>query len=300
MTRTVAGMTANSMSRAGRHVIGIERERLAAQPVLLDLFCGGGGAAEGYRRAGFRVIGIDIEDHSRSFGHLGLEFHRMDWMQGLDRFGHLADVVHASPPCQHYSGMTNCRPGRAEQYPDLIGPVREALIATGKPFVIENVEKARAWLRSPVTLCSFAFGRPMYRHRLFEAGGGLSLADPPGPPDDIRPLAEAACGILGFECPDTLSLRCNRDCGWPHPVPAAKAGHWEPGRFVSPSGNEYKRPSELAFDIDWMSRRADRAEAIPPCFTQWIGAQMWSLAVSLDRPRRRRTVANPYPLAAFR
>jgi site-specific DNA-cytosine methylase len=29
----------------------------------LDLFCGAGGAAMGYWRAGFDVVGVDIEDH---------------------------------------------------------------------------------------------------------------------------------------------------------------------------------------------------------------------------------------------
>jgi DNA (cytosine-5)-methyltransferase 1 len=29
------------------------------QPVLLDLFCGAGGAAVGYARAGFYVVGVD-------------------------------------------------------------------------------------------------------------------------------------------------------------------------------------------------------------------------------------------------
>ena len=31
-----------------------------AKPRLLDLFCGAGGAAMGYHRAGFEVVGVDI------------------------------------------------------------------------------------------------------------------------------------------------------------------------------------------------------------------------------------------------
>jgi DNA (cytosine-5)-methyltransferase 1 len=31
------------------------------RPRLLDLFCGAGGAAVGYHRAGFDVVGVDIE-----------------------------------------------------------------------------------------------------------------------------------------------------------------------------------------------------------------------------------------------
>jgi site-specific DNA-cytosine methylase len=33
------------------------------RPRLLDLFCGAGGCSVGYERAGFDVIGVDIEDH---------------------------------------------------------------------------------------------------------------------------------------------------------------------------------------------------------------------------------------------
>lgn len=31
------------------------------RPILIDLYCGGGGAAMGYWQAGFDVVGVDIE-----------------------------------------------------------------------------------------------------------------------------------------------------------------------------------------------------------------------------------------------
>jgi DNA (cytosine-5)-methyltransferase 1 len=157
--------------------------------------------------------------------------------------------------------------------------MRELLNATGRPWVIENVERARAWMKDPVTLCSFMFGRPMYRHRLFEVGGGFTLAAPPQPPADIGPHAEAAYTLLGCAEPPRWQREQGK-CGWPHPVPATKAAHWEPGHFASPTGHEYKQPSERAFGIDWMRNRDDRAEAIPPCMTEWIGRQLWALEVA--------------------
>ena len=55
-------------------------------PTLLTLFGGGGGDARGYRRAGYRVIGVDSADHSRAFARIGCEFHQMDWREGLRRW----------------------------------------------------------------------------------------------------------------------------------------------------------------------------------------------------------------------
>jgi DNA (cytosine-5)-methyltransferase 1 len=118
--------------------------------------------------------------------------------------------------------------------------------------VIENVPGAP--LRDPVILCGWQFGREMYRHRLFEFGGGFRPASPPMPP----------AGMKGQR----------KECGWPHPVPAARAGHWVPGKFVSVSGHERRGPVNKAMGIDWMREREDVVEAIPPAFTYWIGSQL--------------------------
>lgn len=128
-------------------------------PRLLDLFCGAGGAAVGYQRAGFTVVGVDIHPQPR----YPFEFHQADAMSyPLDGF----DVIHASPPCQRYSSMTTCRPGLADEYPDYIGLTRARLEAAGAPWVIENVPGSP--LRQPTVLCGQMFGLRLYRHRLFE------------------------------------------------------------------------------------------------------------------------------------
>lgn len=164
-------------------------------------------------------------------------------------------VVHN---CQHYSQMSRCRPGLAKDYPDLIGPVRELLLAAGVPYVIENVAAARPWLKDPVTLCGQMFGKPVYRHRLFEAGNGITLTAPVASPSSLP----------SFLAPP------NHECGWPHPVPAAKAGHWKPGMYVSVSGHERKEPVREAMAIDWMRNRDNVAEAIPPYMTEFLGRQI--------------------------
>jgi len=75
-------------------------------------------------------------------------------------------------------------------------------------------------------------------------------------------------------------IRVNRECGWPHPVATAKAGHWRPGMFVSVAGHERKAPVRRVMEIDWMSGREAVAEAIPPYLSRWVAGQLrdWRLA----------------------
>jgi DNA (cytosine-5)-methyltransferase 1 len=147
------------------------------------------------------------------------------------------DVIHASVPCQRYSRMSNCRPGLAADYPDLIGPVRELLQRFDCPWVLENVEGAP--LRDPVTLCGLMFGRELHRHRLFETN--FHLPQPPHPA---------------------------------HTMPTSRAGHWQPGTVMSLSGHvaPIAKAREL-MGIDWM-RREEMMEAIPPYMTEYVGKYM--------------------------
>ena len=79
----------------------VEGEAMGGNPMrLLDLFCGAGGAAVGYHRAGFEVVGVDIAAQK----NYPFEFHQADALEfPLDGF----DVIHASPPCQAFTAMSN-------------------------------------------------------------------------------------------------------------------------------------------------------------------------------------------------
>ena len=212
---------------------------------LLDLFAGAGGSARGYQLAGFHVTGVDNRPQPN---YCGDEFFQADAMTfPLDGY----DVIHASPPCQAYSAMSNCRPGLADEYAALVDAVRDRLEATGKPWVIENVEGAPLAEQPTlgglhgITLCGRMFGLELYRHRLFESNVPLRQ---PGHP--------------------------------PHRVPASKAGHWTPGTVISVSGNCAPiAMARAAMDIDWMTRD-ELAEAVPPPYTQFIGEQ---LVIALER-----------------
>jgi DNA (cytosine-5)-methyltransferase 1 len=126
------------------------------KPRLLDLFCCAGGASEGYHRAGFDVVGVDIEPQP----HYPFEFHQADALTyPLDGF----DAVAASPPCQKH---TLCQRIQKNEHPELIAPIRKRLRAAGIPYIIENVVGAP--LIDPIELCGAMFGLRTYRHRLFE------------------------------------------------------------------------------------------------------------------------------------
>lgn len=231
------------------------------RPRLLDLFCGAGGAAKGYQDAGFYVVGVDIKPQPRYHGDEFIQADAIEMLlhDGFDWVISNFDAVHASPPCQFYSHMSNCRPRLADQYPNLIGPTRNLLDeinsisaggvgGRGIPYVIENVPGARKWMQpDAITLCGHMFGRALYRHRLFEAN--FALLEP------FHPR---------------------------HVIPGGRAGHWREGEIISVSG--HCAPIELArevMEVSWTNRH-ELAESIPPYFmSECIGLQMQSEIIRL-------------------
>lgn len=197
-------------------------------PRLLDLFCGAGGAAMGYHQAGFEVVGVDIKPQPR----YPFEFHQADALTfPLEGF----DVIHASPPCQAF---TKAQIIRSKQHPELIEPIRQRLIANGKPYVIENVVGAP--LVKPITLCGAMFGLRTYRHRLFESSAPIS--------EPYHPLHYHKTAKMG------------------RPVQSHE--------FIHVVGNfSNVALARQAMGIDWMTRDELR-EAIPPFYTKWIGEQL--------------------------
>ena len=199
------------------------------RPRLLDLFCGAGGAAMGYHRAGFDVVGVDIEPQP----HYPFEFVQADIFTMTDVVR--CDVIHASPPCQAYVGLS-AKDGR---HPDLLPAVREYLDAADMPYVIENVPGAP--MRCDVMLCGSMFGLEVRRHRWFESNMNLAPWTPTC--DHSRPVT----GVYGH----------------PH-----GAGGAAPGMLPSDLATWSR-----AMDIDWMTT-AELADAIPPAYCQFIGEQL--------------------------
>lgn len=207
-------------------------------PRLLDLFCGAGGAALGYHRAGFEIVGVDSAPQPR----FPFEFIQADAMELESDFLTSFDAIHASPPCQAYSDLA-ARNGNADDWPRLIEPVREMLVATGKPYIIENVEGAP--LQNYIVLCGTMFpGLRVLRHRLFETNFII-----PAPPHGRHPLVH------------THDKR-KRHYG--------KTDEWVDYVQVTGGGNSTIAAARDAMGIDWMTKK-EINEAIPPAYTEYVG-----------------------------
>ena len=207
-------------------------------PRVLDLFCGAGGASMGYVLAGYDVTGVDIK-HGRRYpwGYIRKDVMTLtpEDLQGFD-------LIHASPPCQTYSATKHLRnaQGKTTSKQDLVEPVRELLIASGIPYVIENVEGAP--LIDPVQLCGSAFGLKVRRHRLFESS---------------MPLKGTGCN--------------HREQGRP-------VGIYGSMRDEIPGGGHTAKTMDEAYEamgINWMIW-GELVEAIPPAYTHYIGQQIMS------------------------
>ena len=217
------------------------------RPVLLDLFCCAGGAARGYERAGFDVIGIDIEWHpTYPFEFiLGDALDTSIWPTGLA-------AIHASPPCQRHSTL---RTGITGIYDDLLSQTRDSLRDSGLPYVIENVVGAP--MVDPVMLCGTALGcvdgdAELRRHRLFEANFPIVGAECQHSPDRH---------VLGVYGDLSNEDRSNGTLGR-----GTKAGRARARRLMG---------------IDWPMSDRELAEAIPPTYAEHIGHQLMC-AVTTD------------------
>jgi len=233
------------------------------RPRLLDLFCGAGGAAMGYHRAGFDVVGVDI----RPQPNYPFEFHQDDALEVLrEHHGITFDAIHASPPCQAYTVLRTS--WNAGDHVALIEPTRELLKATGLPYVIENVPQSP--LDHPIRLCGASFwlgvdpddgdwqpktrrllgqrGRDLQRHRLFECSFPML----------VQPCWHRR-DVIGFYG-DHARARRRSDA------------EQEANNQDFPDTDRLELAS-VAMGIDWMTWDELR-EAIPPAYTELIGHQL--------------------------
>jgi len=229
------------------------------KPKLLDLFCCAGGAGIGYSRAGFDVVGVDIKLQPS----YPLEFLRADALALYPSFVASFDAVHASPPCQSYSDLAK-RNANADAWPRLVEPVREMLIRSGLPYVIENVDGAP--LVNAVVLCGTMFPElRVLRHRLFEANFAIVP-----PPHKKHPKVH------------TFDKRKSH---------FGKTDEWKDFVQVTGGGNCTLAAAREAMGIDWMSK-GEINEAIPPAYTEFVGLELMRyIAFIRQRPPKARKSA---------
>lgn len=209
----------------------------------------------GYARAGFDVYAID--SNPKAVKANPFDGHAGDALEALADPAFLAgfDVIHASPPCQTYSITKH---SHDRDHPDLYQPVRDALAEWAKwggLWVIENVPGVP--MLDALTLCGSMFPTlqawdprtqqtlHLRRHRLFESNVFLW---PPADCDHSMPVG----GVYGGGSTN-------------HNV----AKYWNRRGGYCPS----KTVQQQLMGIDWMTHR-QLNQAIPPAFTEWIGAQL--------------------------
>lgn len=227
------------------------------RPRLLDLFCGAGGAAMGYHRAGFDVVGVDIKPQPR----YPFEFRRSDarllmddLLDGRDhpavgsglRLSYFA-AIHASPPCQDHSPLSGIAGKHGTGW--LLAATIERLRRSGLPFVVENVPGAP--MSGAFTLCGRSLGiARLRRHRLFLTNFPM-LVPPCGCSRRVQPI-----GIYGDLGRNDRVVRNSKDG-----LPRLRAG---------------VQTARDLLDCPWMDAH-ELTQAVPPAYTQLVGEQLLQL-----------------------
>lgn len=203
----------------------------------LDLCCCAGGATRGLQLAGYHVTGVDIKPQKH---YIGDRFIQADAME-VDLRGY--DLIWASPPCQAHSDLQK---QSKIIYADLIEPVRQMLITTGVPYIIENVEGAP--LIKPIMLCGTMFeGLRVIRHRLFESNIPLRT-----PEHSRHPL------VFTHDKRKAHYGKLNQDTSFVQ---------------VTGGGNCSVQNKRAAMGIQWMSGK-ELNEAIPPAYSRFLAEQI--------------------------
>jgi DNA (cytosine-5)-methyltransferase 1 len=254
---------------------------------LLDLFCGAGGAAMGYSRAGFtEIVGVDNRPQKR----YPFTFVLGDALAYVRKHGREFDAIHASPPCQKYTtlrGMWNHK----TDHPDLVGPTRRMLQEIGCPYAIENVPGSPL-LRGSLMLCGTMFGLTtadgrgeLQRHRYFELSHSGGLAPPcqhRKPVRDERGRPITVVGVYGGgtqrrydDYPVTVGVYGDGNGRDYRRRPKTVGVYGHAGGLSArelAQGFLTKERAE-AMGIDWMTGD-ELSQAIPPAYTEFIGKQL--------------------------
>lgn len=222
------------------------------KPIALDLFCGGGGVAQGLMEAGFEVIGLDINGNHRK-NYPG-KFTRMDiktFASGDITYD--LRLVWASPPCQLFSCA---RRGKFKRRAENLIPFTRELL---KKFsscrkrskhtlftCIENVEGAP--IRKDLILTGQMFGlKRIYRKRVFE----------------LSHLIPNPTIVHGFDCEPHEKITVSKHMGAKEMWRCRKKAGLPP----RPSKQETLDAMGIKHNMTWF----ELGESIPPAYSRYIG-----------------------------
>lgn len=231
------------------------------KPIALDICCRKGGATKGLQRAGFYMIGVDIDPQP---GYPGDAFIQADGLQVLDTLARLGYVWFAgfgkitpaliwqSWPCQEGNAATigtNASKGWGGGHEQFIPRARALSDRIGIPYVLEQPASSRKGLiRRDLTLCMDTFKGDMpppwvQKHRSFELSG-FTVPQPPHRRHE------------GY-------VR-----GWRH-------GEYRDGPYVAAYGKGGGKGTvaeiQHAQQMPWVTDHFDLCEAIPPAYSEYIG-----------------------------
>lgn len=219
---------------------------------LLDLCCGAGGCSMGYKLAAaelgmdIQLTGVDVEPQK----NYPFEFVQEDAISFLAREGRGFTHIHASPPCQEFTHISNAKDAaKTNGHKGLLFlcELRVMMYQANLPGVIENVMGAP--LIKDIILDGRMFGLKVIRRRIFETVNWFTMK--PGVPAYKRGM------VARGECMTVAGHGSNKN---------RRGNKWQV------EGKTVLSKRRNAMGIDWMTDR-EITQAIPPAYTKYIGME---------------------------
>jgi DNA (cytosine-5)-methyltransferase 1 len=216
-------------------------------------------------RARWTVTAVDMaKKHARY--NPAATYYVTDGLDFIRRYGHEYDAIHVSPPCQWYTrGNAKDRATGGGKWERTIPTFRDALLETGRPYVLENVEDAAWDMRDPVKLCGCMFDLStidtdgvrihLQRPRLFETNWDLTAPRPCDHSDH-----EWVAGAYGGARRDKYEAKYVRR-----------------GGYVPPDKAVVKALLGIEHEMTWEGL----FECVPPAYCEWIGNQLAAHAMAV-------------------
>ena len=211
---------------------------------ILDLFCGVGGSAKGYKLAceNAEITGIDIVPQP-NYPYKFIQSDVMQWIQENDITDF--DFIHASPPCLAHSVANIHSKNKGVEYADYLQEIITFCKNSKKPYCIENVPQ-KVMKGNILILQGAYFGLPIIRKRFFQTS--FFMMQPPfiNQKGDVKSGKVITCAGQGY----------------------SKGAEKSKGKLFSEKTLLQNR--NYAMGIDWATNLTEINNAVPPLYTKFI------------------------------